>query len=206
MNDNAFLIDDNVYAEIIDVDSITESIVEHRENMEAIIKKESDGKLYRVFNTGREIGKISFLSNKKFPDGLFISFNPDQTVKCYICELKRIPRNIKDLTLQLFSGYMHCRLLLSALHVDLEKVSFTYHVFMIKDNLLESKYNRIPGRPKKVTPGREVVTNEVSDNWERGIIKDEKGSFCFEEKVNKHIMDKTIGIEQWKNFKSVLIV
>lgn len=206
MNGNAFLIDSDVYFEIEEVEYIKEYIDDHDEVMKAIIKKKSTGKLYRIFDTERELSQMHFLSNKKFPDGLFISFNEDQTVTCYICELKRTPSNLTHLTLQLFSGYMHCRLLLSALHVDLEKVTFTYHVFMLKDYVLESRYNRIPGISRKVTPGREVIPNEIFVNWERGIVKLEEGDFCFEEEVNKHIMDEMDGQNQLKSYVSKLVV
>lgn len=188
MHNHIVLLKENILKEIDDFCEIKEEIKSPRENMIVKVERKSSNAMYHALNeTNNEHSRISFLKNDRFPDSIFISVETDGNISCHICELKRTPSNkLKELTEQLFSGYMHCKLLMSALHVNPSKINFKYHVFLINERNMEIEYNRLPKRPKKIIPGRRLEKESRYDMWMNNHLTFNDGKFSHRMAIEKH--------------------
>lgn len=186
MHSHIPLLKDGVLKEISDFCEVKEKIEATDEKM--IVKVKNTNIMYRAFNeTKEEHSRVHFLKSDRFPDSIFLSIEPDGKIHCHICELKRTPANkLKELTEQLFSGYMHSKLLLSALHINSSKVVYSYHVFMINERNKEVEYNKLPNRPKKVTPGRRIEKVSRYDTWMNNYLTFVDGTFNHKMYIYKH--------------------
>lgn len=184
------LLKDNVLNEISDNCKIIEKVESTEEEMIVNIKNKGTNKVFVAFNEmNREQSRIRFLKSDRFPDSIIISIGSDGKICCHICELKRTPANgLKRLGEQLFSGYMHCKLLLAALHVDFSKVIYKYHVFKIHERNKLLEYNTLSNRPKKIIPGTKARTEEPDRYamWLENQLKFTDESFSHNMSINKH--------------------
>ncbi|WP_174879920.1 hypothetical protein, partial [Metabacillus niabensis] len=157
--------------------------------------KNANGSLYHIFcepSSKIEESRIKFFSLNNFPDCIFFKYDQEEnTIDCYICELKKKPSNqLKKLKNQLFSGFIHCKALFSILDLNIEQINFKFPVYLIEDNNIEVEYNKLNGRPKKVTPGREVTEPTDFENWKQNKLIYSKGGYSYNINIDKYQMNK----------------
>ncbi|WP_226670298.1 hypothetical protein [Metabacillus litoralis] len=155
-----------------------------------------NGTLYHVFcepNAKRnEESRIKFIALNNFPDCIFFKYNEmENIIDCYICELKKKPSNqLTKLKKQLFSGLMHCKALFSILDLDINQINFKFPVYLLEDNNVEVQYNKLVGRPKKVTPGKEVTDPSDYENWKQNRLIFSKGDYSYNIDIDKYQLNK----------------
>ncbi|MCY8818440.1 hypothetical protein MOE19_17165 [Bacillus atrophaeus] len=125
--------------------------------------------IYKLFciqkKQSPESSRLDFFHLKEFPDGIFLEKKDDGTYHCYIFELKFTGSNdLKKLTRQLFSGYIHCKTLLSVLDIDYRSTEISFHVVCVQENSKQSEFNRIKPA-KKFIVGKPLNNNSDFDEW-----------------------------------------
>lgn len=125
--------------------------------------------LYKAFCIQRkknpESSRLDFFHIDEFPDGVFLEQKEDGTYHCHVFELKYTgSRDLKKLTKQLFSGYVHCKTLLSVLDIDLNETSFSFHVVCAQENNKQTEYNMLV-KGKKTITARPINNNTMFNNW-----------------------------------------
>ncbi|MED2762918.1 hypothetical protein P4283_12745 [Bacillus thuringiensis] len=143
-----------------------------------------------------EISRIKFFEVNKFPDGIFICFNDDSSVDCYICELKATPSNkLEQLKEQLFSGYVHCKSLLAMLDVPLNVIRYRFMVFLVNDKNTMAEHNL--NNFKKVIPGKPVVNMSDYELWRRNKAIYKNGEYVFSMDIEKYQMNNLVNPDEY---------
>ncbi|MCY8384806.1 hypothetical protein MOC94_16690 [Bacillus haynesii] len=154
--------------------NISELVKNQSVQMTLKVNNESNSPLFKAFcyqkSKNPESSRLDFFHINQFPDGIFFKEGEDGGYHCYIFELKYTGSNdLPKLTKQLFSGYIHCKSLLSVLDIDLSKVTYSFHVVFVKENSNQDKFNKI-NRSKKIIPGKKLNTSSAFDNWLNNIL------------------------------------
>ncbi|QTV13654.1 MULTISPECIES: hypothetical protein [Bacillus] len=162
------LIRDNDIKKIDNSCNVFENLDKKNVLMNLDIIKSSNLKLYKAFcyqkSKNKESSRLEFFHIKQFPDGIYFS-EDNGNYHCYIIELKYIGSNDLDkLTKQLFSGYIHCKTLLSVLEIDLNKVSYSFHVVYVKENRKQDEFNEKTNSIKFI-PGKSINSSPTYNNW-----------------------------------------
>ncbi|PWN86090.1 hypothetical protein [Bacillus altitudinis] len=150
--------------------------------------------LYKAFciqkKGNSESSRLAFFLLNNFPDGIFIEKNNDN-YKCHIFELKYTGSgDLKRLTNQLFSGYIHCKTLLTVLNIDPKQISFSFNVVCVRENSKQTQYH-LMGNEKKIVPGEEIVIQDsLLNDWVYDRLVYSEGNYSKVLKIKKIILQK----------------
>ncbi|MGG4409284.1 hypothetical protein ABER75_11145 [Niallia taxi] len=193
------LVKENHIKKIVMNEEITEQIIDGStkqitETMRLIVQNTNYNELYQFFceddSKENEKSRIKYFEVDKFPDGVFMVFRDDNSVDCFICELKKTPTNkLKQLKEQLFSGYIHSKSILSILLENFAdyQINYHYHVYLINDNSLILEYNQ--KNPKKIIPGKAITPTSDYELWKVNKAVYKKDNYVFEMNLQKITME-----------------
>ncbi|WP_121640622.1 hypothetical protein [Virgibacillus sp. Bac330] len=192
LGERGFLVKEDFYEKVHRCKVIKENLKDNDELMKVTFKVKDDLETFHIFcdKSAKETSRVKFLSYEKFPDGIFIVHNKDGSIDCHICELKRNPtNNLKNLSLQLFCGYLHCKLFLTTLELNDKDINYNYNVFMIKGYDKEEDYRRLPNTPMKISPGKKIIKESDYDDWKNNRVRlEENGVELLDVSVNKYTL------------------
>ncbi|WP_449603824.1 hypothetical protein [Paenibacillus sp. Marseille-Q9583] len=192
---NFCLIKEGFYSQISDIVYIQEELDDNTIMTVEFSNNSSDYDLYHLFceanSKKNENSRIKFFKVDNFPDGVFVKISGD-SIEVSICELKRTPANkLEQLTRQLFSGFVHSRLLLKMLDCEEEKVTYRYRVFMLNDTVKEAEYNSFSKLGRKITPGTRVVDLNEYQLWGQNKLLFKEQHFSHLINVEKYVLNNT---------------
>ncbi|MCY7585495.1 hypothetical protein MH138_05160 [Bacillus safensis] len=150
--------------------------------------------LYKAFCIEKkgngESSRIAFFLLDNFPDGIFIEVD-DGLFNCHIFELKFTgSRDLKHLTKQLFSGYVHCKTLLSVLDIEPTKINFFFNVVCAQENNKQTEYN-LKANARKVISGEPIVKeNKVLKDWLSNKLVYSEENYSKTLNIRKIVLDK----------------
>ncbi|MCY9215811.1 hypothetical protein MOF05_06965 [Bacillus haynesii] len=191
-------------------ENLSELIKNLNVEMTLKVNNESNSHLFKAFcyqkTKNPESSRLDFFHIDQFPDGVFLKEGEDGTYHCYIFELKHTGSNdLKKLTKQLFSGYIHCKSLLSVLDIDLNKVTYSFHVVFVKENSNQDKFNK-KNRAKKVIPGKKINSSSAFDNWLNNILIYSAGEYKKVMEIDKIALNFTKQRENIAQYYNTFIV
>ncbi|QBK10960.1 hypothetical protein EYB46_14055 [Bacillus velezensis] len=184
--------------DIITIDNsidISEFVKDKNAKMVLKINNESNSVLFKAFcyqkTKNPESSRLDFFHIDQFPDGIFFKDNGDGTYHCYIFELKYTGSNdLPKLTKQLFSGYVHCKSLLSVLDIDITKITYSFHVVFVRENSSQDRFNKKVAA-RKIIPGKKLNSNSVFDNWLNNSLVYSTSEYEKIMKIDKVVLDIT---------------
>lgn len=186
MNNNSCLIDNNYFEQIFNTK--IKEIINEEMKMECIVNQQNKGNLYQFFHKQKERSHIPFFDIGNFPDGIFLKFEGD-LVEVYICELKKSPYDINQISRQLFSGYMHAKVILNMMDYNVKNIEYKYKVILIDDLEIQSEYNKLSNIPKKTIPGKALNEASVYSRWENEEIQFNHEGYIYTMNIEKHFME-----------------
>lgn len=203
------LIRDDDISEIKNSCNLIENIKEKNVLMHLDILKRSNLNLYKAFcyqkTKNKESSRLEFFHIDNFPDGIY--FSEDNGIyHCYIIELKHVGSNdLGKLTKQLFSGYVHCKTLLTVLEVDLNKVSFSFHVVYVKENRKQDEFNE-KSNSKKFVPGKKINSSPTYSNWQKNKLVYTARNYQKNMDIKKICLSNTVRDGETTKYSNSLII